>query len=76
MEKNNIFVNYSLATNRGVRPINEDASWVGFNRADQIFAIVCDGIGSEDDSQIASLITVDVFSTSFNKRHRVYSPEK
>ncbi|MDR3163665.1 MAG: serine/threonine-protein phosphatase [Mycoplasmataceae bacterium] len=76
MKRNNIFFNLSLATNRGIKEINEDASWTGINQAEQVFGIVCDGIGSEDDSQIASLITVDVFSSSFSKRRKIHGVEK
>lgn len=61
--------NISASTNKGTKSINEDAYFVGTNKAGQYLAIVCDGIGSQDDSQIASLITVNVFSNSFNK-HR------
>jgi serine/threonine protein phosphatase PrpC len=65
--------NISTATNKGTRPINEDANYVGFNKSGQLLAIVCDGIGSQDDSQIASLITVETFVQSFNKHHRIYN---
>lgn len=63
--------NISIATNKGTRPINEDASFIGSNKSGQYLAIVCDGIGSQDDSQIASLITTEVFSESFKKHSKI-----
>jgi protein phosphatase len=36
-------------------------------------AIVCDGIGSQDDSQIASLMTVEVFKKAFEKHSKVHN---
>jgi protein phosphatase len=68
---NNFIFNYSIATNKGIREINEDASWIGFNKSEQVLIIVCDGIGSQDDSQIASLITVETFKSHFEKKTRI-----
>jgi serine/threonine protein phosphatase PrpC len=41
------------------------------NKSGQYLAIVCDGIGSQDDSQIASLVAVEVFAKSFEKKRRI-----
>jgi serine/threonine protein phosphatase PrpC len=71
--KINFKYNISSATNKGIRPINEDACFVGFNKAGQCLAIICDGIGSQDDSQIASLITVETFTQSFNKHRAIHN---
>jgi protein phosphatase len=71
-----LLFNYSIATNRGLRPINEDASWVGVNKNNQCLIVVCDGIGSQDDSQIASLITVEVFKEQFEKRSKIFNVER
>lgn len=72
--KTTLKYNISIATNKGIRSINEDASFIGFNKSGQCLAIVCDGIGSQDDSQIASLITVQTFSNSFNKHRHIFNP--
>ena len=71
--KINFKYNISHSTNKGVRPINEDACFVGFNKAGQCLAIICDGIGSQDDSQIASLITVETFVAAFNKHRSIHN---
>ncbi|MDR0985514.1 MAG: serine/threonine-protein phosphatase [Mycoplasmataceae bacterium] len=68
--------NLSSSTAKGLRSTNEDAHWVGTNKKNQCLAIVCDGIGSQDDSQIASLITVDVFKKLFLKRSFICNGEK
>jgi serine/threonine protein phosphatase PrpC len=49
---------------------------VGFNKNGQGLIVVCDGIGSQDDSQIASLITVEVFKEQFMKHSRVFNVER
>jgi protein phosphatase len=72
----NFLFNYSIATNRGLRPINEDASWIGFNKNNQCLIIVCDGIGSQDDSQIASLITVEIFKNNFEKHSKICNVDR
>ncbi|MDR2823436.1 MAG: serine/threonine-protein phosphatase [Mycoplasmataceae bacterium] len=69
--KSKLKLNYSIHTNKGLRAINEDASWIGMNKSGQYLAIVCDGIGSQDDSQIASLVAVEVFAKSFEKKRRI-----
>jgi serine/threonine protein phosphatase PrpC len=71
--KTTLKFNISTSTNKGTRPINEDANFVGINKSGQYLAIVCDGIGSQDDSQIASLITVETFSKSFSKHRHIYN---
>jgi protein phosphatase len=37
---------------------------------------VCDGIGSQDDSQIASLIAVEVFKEHFEKHNRILNIDR
>ncbi|GHU31838.1 hypothetical protein FACS1894166_04040 [Bacilli bacterium] len=69
--KSNFAFNYSISTAKGTRDIQEDASWFGTNKSNEAMAIVCDGIGSQDDSQIASLMTVEVFKKAFEKHSKV-----
>lgn len=66
--------NYSFATAKGLRDHNEDAGFVGVNATDQCFGIVCDGIGSQSDSQIASAMIVDYFKNKFKKRNHIVNP--
>lgn len=72
----NFRFNYSTATNKGIRPVNEDANWIGFNKNNQGLVVICDGIGSQDDSQIASLIAVDVFKKSFEKHSKIFNIDR
>lgn len=67
--------NYSFATAKGLRDHNEDAGWVSVNKSNQCMAIVCDGIGSQSDSQIASGMIVDYFKTQFSKKHFILNPD-
>lgn len=72
MKKSNLKIEYSVATNAGIRPINEDAAWIGFNQSKQILAIICDGIGSQANSEMASQFVVDYFSESFTKTNKIH----
>jgi protein phosphatase len=72
----NLLFNYSISTNRGLREINEDASWVGLNGNNQCLMVICDGIGSQDDSQIASFIAVDVFRKNFTKHSKIFNIDR
>lgn len=74
MKKNIFKINYSLYTSKGVKPLNEDACWYGQNCSNQILAIVCDGIGSEKNSEIASSVVVQEFQNSFIKAKRILIP--
>ena len=75
MKKTSFKFNYSFATAKGLRDHNEDAGWVGENKSKQCLAIVCDGIGSQTDSQIASNMIVDYFKTQFNKKRIILNPD-
>lgn len=68
MKKTNFKFNYSFSTAKGLRDHNEDAGWVGINKSNQCLALVCDGIGSQSDSQIASNMIVDYFKKQFSKK--------
>lgn len=69
-------INFSYHTAKGLRDINEDAYWQGINKSNQILCVLCDGIGSQDDSQIASQITVKEFQDYFSKRRKIYNCKK
>jgi serine/threonine protein phosphatase PrpC len=71
--KTTLKYNVSVATNKGIKSINEDADFLGFNKSGQCLAIICDGIGSQDDSQIASQMTIDTFAKSFNAKNKIHN---
>ncbi len=72
MKKNNLRVNLSIATSAGIKKVNEDASWVGVNATNQVLAIICDGIGSQEGSKHASYFIVDFFVKSFKNKKHIY----
>lgn len=65
------FYRFSISSEKGVRKVNEDCGWYGSNSYSQWVAIICDGVGSQNDSQIASQITVDTFKEEFNSRSKI-----
>ncbi len=59
---------YSGITDRGlVRKNNQDSYVIATNQADDIFAIVADGIGGNLGGDIASRLTVSHFSKAFSE---------
>lgn len=72
MKKQTIKINFSIATNAGIKQKNEDAAWIGFNASNQILAIVCDGIGSQQNSDQASTFIVNYFQKAFSKTHQIH----
>ena len=67
---------YSLATSAGVKRQNQDLAWVGFNKTGQCLAIICDGIGSEKNSDLASKIVLETFTKSFMKNGHIFFNRK
>ena len=66
---------YSLSSSSGIKKQNQDLAWVSFNKTGQLLAIICDGIGSETNSDLASKIVLETFSKSFMKKSHVFFPE-
>lgn len=61
-------VYYGSATNVGiVRKENQDAVYVKKNPANNLLALVCDGLGGYMGGQIASGLARDTFATAFRK---------
>lgn len=59
---------YYGITDRGlVRKNNQDSYVIATNEADDVFAIVADGIGGNSGGDIASGITVSMFSRAFSE---------
>lgn len=73
--KNKFKYMYSISSDKGLKPDNEDAAWIGFNKSNQCFAIICDGIGSEKHSDQASKLVVNVFQTLFSRKKRIWIPK-
>ena len=65
MSEKNIIYQISSASIAGIKKINEDACWVGCNKHKQCFAILCDGIGSEEGSENVSRFIVEFFQQKF-----------
>ncbi len=70
----NLTINYSIESSAGTKAKNEDAAWIGFNKSKQWLAIVCDGIGSERNSEIASTSVIDSFKKKFLKKKKINFP--
>lgn len=73
--KNKIKYMYSISSDKGLKPNNEDAAWICFNKSNQCLAIICDGIGSEKNSDQSSKLVVDVFKTSFSRKRHISAPK-
>jgi protein phosphatase len=62
---------YSAHTEKGLREKNEDNFFVGINESNQMLIVVCDGVGGDSSSQIASEIVVNAFKINFKKQPTV-----
>ena len=59
---------YYGITDRGlVRKNNQDSYVIATNKANDVFAIVADGIGGNSGGDIASAMTVSLFSQAFSE---------
>jgi serine/threonine protein phosphatase PrpC len=56
---------YSFFCSQGIRENNQDACYVDKKENGQLFAIVCDGVGSEKHSEVASQTTITTFADAF-----------
>ena len=74
-EKNSIY-QISTASIAGIKKINEDACWSGCNDHKQLFAIVCDGIGSEAGSENVSRFIVEFFQKQFLNSSKIIFVER
>ncbi len=70
--KNKFTYLYSISTNKGIKETNEDCAFIGFNKSNQCLAIVCDGIGSEKQSDLASNLVIETFRNKFLKKPHIY----
>jgi len=62
---------FTIDSNKGLREYNQDACFIGRNKNGQILCVLCDGIGSEEHSEVASRTIVNTFQTSFAKKKKV-----
>lgn len=70
--KNKFTYLYSISTNKGIKEINEDCAFIDINKSNQCLAIVCDGISSEKQSDLASNLVIETFRNEFLKKPRIY----
>ena len=59
-------IQYSVFTNNGDRPINEDSADVCQNGSNNCF-VLCDGLGGHGMGDVASSLVVEVFKDQFGK---------
>ncbi|GHU49489.1 hypothetical protein FACS189459_1110 [Bacilli bacterium] len=69
MKKNKYLI--SGATEQGLRERNEDSYDFAVNNSNQALLIVCDGIGSDEHSEIVSSSTTKLFTDEFKKINRI-----
>jgi|SRR5690625_22940 len=63
------------ATNRGkVRSTNEDAVGIFYNEADQLLAIVADGMGGHQAGEVASQLAVSVAKEKWEAQDKIHTP--
>ncbi|MBR4445350.1 MAG: Stp1/IreP family PP2C-type Ser/Thr phosphatase [Solobacterium sp.] len=68
---------YYGLTNKGlVRKTNQDSYVIAANGADDVFAIVCDGIGGNRGGDIASRMAIGYFSKAFSENDGFASAEE
>jgi protein phosphatase len=67
--KTNILI--TAHSEKGTRERNEDFYSVQTNKNGQVLAIICDGIGGDEDSQIASKTVVLNFESLFKKKKKI-----
>jgi len=64
---------FSAQTNKGIREYNQDSCLVTKNKSNQLLCVVCDGIGSEEHSEIASRTLTHIFEQKFLKRKKIHN---
>jgi len=69
MSKSNYI--FSGATIKGLREYNQDSYFIKKNKSNQIICVVCDGIGSEEHSEIASRTLTYTFEKEFSKKTKI-----
>jgi protein phosphatase len=66
-----INLSISAHSKKGIRAINEDFYMYEKNSTGQLLAVVCDGIGGDDDSQVASKAVVSRFRDAFLAKKKI-----
>lgn len=64
-------------TDRGqIRSVNEDAGGIFFNRANQLLAIVADGMGGHQAGEVASEMATDIIKNAWKKTDKFSAADK
>jgi protein phosphatase len=74
MIKKNFLV--SCGSAKGLRPNNEDAFAFEKNIFGQLFAVICDGIGSQLHSEIVSTNTTTSLAHLFLQKRKIKNPKR
>lgn len=70
-------MNGHIATDRGqIRTINEDAGGIFYNEANQLLAIVADGMGGHQAGEVASELAVNFMEEKWKVSERITSPSE
>jgi serine/threonine protein phosphatase PrpC len=70
----NLVFKISGDSEKGIRPKNEDNFYCGVNQAGQLLAIIADGIGSLENSEIVSKSVVQNYEKQFQKYMSISDP--
>lgn len=63
------------ATDRGkVRMANEDAAGIFYNQANQLLAIVADGMGGHQAGEVASQLAVSIAKEQWEEQNEIHTP--
>jgi len=62
---------FSYFCAQGIREYNQDACFVDKNKYNQVFGIVCDGVGSEKHSEVASTTMVGTCAYHFANEEKI-----
>ncbi|MDR2636682.1 MAG: protein phosphatase 2C domain-containing protein [Mycoplasmataceae bacterium] len=63
----------SAYSEKGRRERNEDFYVSAYNKSNQLLVVVCDGIGGDDDSQVASRLLANNFLIGFKKKKKIHN---
>lgn len=70
-QNNNYHGTYAYKTDVGrVRKVNEDQALILMNSYNEVFLVVCDGMGGAEKGDVASKMAIEMLSTAFKKKKK------